>query len=86
MDYHFIENSFSEAVRIAEARGVPLYCGEYGVIDQADVRSTLNWYSDVNRAFEKFGIARAAWTYKEKDFGLIGTHYAPIFDQLIQLL
>lgn len=86
VDYHFIENSFSEAVRIAEERGVPLYCGEYGVIDQADVLSTLNWYTDVNRAFEKYGIARAAWTYKEKDFGLIGEHYAPILDQLVQLL
>lgn len=86
VDYHFIENSFSEAVRIAEERGVPLYCGEYGVIDQADVLSTLNWYTDVNHAFEKYGIARAAWTYKEKDFGLIGAHYAPILDQLVQLL
>ena len=86
VNYHFIENSFSEAVRIAEERGVPLYCGEYGVIDQADVLSTLNWYTDVNHAFEKYGIARAAWTYKEKDFGLIGEHYAPILDQLVQLL
>lgn len=86
VEYHFIENSFSEAVRVAEERGVPLYCGEYGVIDQADIVSTLNWYTDVNRAFEKFGIGRAAWTYKEKDFGLLDKHYAPIFNQLIKLL
>ncbi len=86
LDRNFFETAFSEAVRIAEKRNVPLYCGEYGVIDRADVSSTLNWYSDLNSTFEKYGISRAAWTYKEKDFGITGEHYAPIFDRLVKLL
>ncbi len=86
MDKKFFENLFSEAVQIAEERNTSLYCGEYGVIDKADLNSTLNWYSDINSAFEKFGIGRSAWTYKAKDFGIIDTHYAPILNKLIKLL
>lgn len=86
LDRNFFETVFSTAVRIAEERNVPLYCGEYGVIDRADVLSTLNWYSDLNSTFEKYKISRAVWTYKEKDFGITGEHYAPIFDRLIKLL
>ncbi len=82
----FFERMFKEACEIAERNGVPLYCGEYGVIDRADPQSTLNWYRDIHAAFEKMGIARAAWTYKEKDYGLIGEHYSDILDELIKLL
>ncbi|KNY29224.1 glycoside hydrolase family 5 protein [Pseudobacteroides cellulosolvens] len=86
MDKSFFEKLFSEAVQIAEERNTSLYCGEYGVIAKADVDSTLNWYSDINSTFEKFGIGRSAWTYKEMDFGIIDEHYAPIFEKLIKLL
>ncbi|MDF2905033.1 MAG: hypothetical protein K0R34_354 [Herbinix sp.] len=86
IDKKFFEKAFSEAIQIAKERDIALYCGEYGVIDQADLASTLNWYSDINATFEKFGIGRAAWTYKGKDFGIIDEHYAPIHDQLTKLL
>lgn len=82
IDKTFFETFFSDAVQVAEERGIALYCGEYGVIDKADLTSTLNWYSDINMAFEKYGIGRAAWTYKGKDFGIIDEHYAPILDNL----
>ena len=82
----FFETAFSEAIQVAKEREVALYCGEYGVIDQADLPSTLNWYSDVNSTFEKYEIGRAAWTYKGKDFGITDEHYAPILDHLIKLL
>lgn len=86
MDRSFFESLFSEAVQIAEERNTSLYCGEYGVINTADVNSTLNWYSDINSAFEKFGIGRSAWTYKGKDFGITDEHYAPILGNLIKFL
>lgn len=82
----FFDRMFAEAVRIAEEFNVPLYCGEYGVIDQADPESTLCWFSDIHEAFVNHKIARAVWTYKEKDYGLIGEHYAPIFDRLVEKL
>ncbi|HEX3017104.1 MAG TPA: cellulase family glycosylhydrolase [Caproicibacter sp.] len=83
---NFFDAVFADAVRVAEERNVALYCGEYGVIDKADVVSTLNWYSEINSAFERYGIGRAAWTYKGKDFGITDEHYAPILDDLIKLL
>lgn len=86
IDTRFFEAAFSEAIQLAKERGVALYCGEYGVIDQADLSSTLSWYSDIHQVFEKYGIGRAAWTYKGKDFGIIDEHYAPIHDKLIELL
>lgn len=82
----FFERMFKEACEIAEKNGVPLYCGEYGVIDRADTQSTLNWYGDIHAAFEKMGIARAAWNYKQKDYGIIDEHYDDIRDELIKLL
>lgn len=86
IDKKFFETAFSEAIRVAKERNIALYCGEYGVIDKADLTSTLNWYLDMNSTFEKYGIGRAAWTYKGKDFGITDEHYAPVLDKLIKLL
>lgn len=86
IDKTFIEEAFLEAVKIAEEREVAIYCGEYGVIDRASLTSTLNWYTDINYVFEKLGIARAAWTYKGKDFGITDDHYSTIQNELINLL
>lgn len=77
---------FKEAVDTAERYQVPLYCGEYGVIDRADPQSTLAWYRDIHDAFESYGIGRAAWSYKEMDFGLIDEHYADVQNEIVALL
>lgn len=67
----FFDELFYKASKIAEERNVPLYCGEYGVINLADEESTIEWYKAINTSFEKYGISRAAWCYKKLDFGLI---------------
>lgn len=82
----FFEWQFSKAVKIAEERNVPLYCGEYGVINLADLDSTIEWYKSIHSAFEKFGIGRAAWCYKALDFGLTDEHCKPILNDLIKYL
>ncbi len=86
IDTKFFETALSGAIQVAKERDIALYCGEYGVIDKADLTSTLGWYSDINMVFEKYGMGRAAWTYKGKDFGITDEHYAPILDKLIKLL
>ena len=86
MGIKFIEKQFLKAVSVAEERGYALYCGEYGVIDQAPINSTLNWFSDMHEMFEKYNIGRAAWSYKKMDFGIVDDHYKPIFEKLIKLL
>ena len=82
----FFEKLFSTAAQIGEKYNIPIYCGEYGVIDIADLEGTVNWYKDINKAFVNLGIARAAWTYKEMDFGITDKHYEDIYDELIKLL
>ena len=85
-DKGYFERRFENAVKLCEERGVALYCGEYGVIDRADPQQILNWYKDINSAFVKFGIGRATWNYKEKDFGLTDERMKPVIDELVKYL
>lgn len=82
----FFLEQFLPAVKIAEERGTTLYCGEYGVIDQANAEDALRWYQDINSVFEDLGIGRAAWSYREMDFGLSDEHMAPVIDRLVKYL
>ncbi len=82
----YFEKIFSEAVKIAEERGTSLYCGEYGVINLADPGDTLKWYRMIGETFDKYGIGRAAWSYKEMDFGIVDEHMSGVLDELIKLL
>lgn len=82
----YFENMFAEALRVAEERNVPLYCGEYGVIDLADPEEALKWYECISSVFDKYQIGRAAWSYKEMDFGLIEAHYDDVRERILKLL
>lgn len=86
LDVAYFEKYFAEAVRIAEERNVPLYCGEYGMINLATPEDTLKWYELISEAFNRFGIGRAAWNYKEMDFGFIDDHMKDVLDKVVKLL
>jgi aryl-phospho-beta-D-glucosidase BglC (GH1 family) len=83
MGIGFFEKIFNPAIEKAEKDGVALYCGEYGVIDKADNESKILWLNDINHAFDKFGIGRALWNYKEKDFGLVDESFESIRQRFI---
>ncbi|MBR3834903.1 MAG: cellulase family glycosylhydrolase [Lachnospiraceae bacterium] len=82
----FLIEMVSEAVEAARKVGVKLYCGEFGVIDRAPVEDTLRWYRDIFDVFKQFDIHAAVWSYKEMDFGVTDEHYAPIADELFEIL
>lgn len=82
----FFGSFFAQAVEIAETFDVPLYCGEYGVIDRTKPEALLGWFRDIHAAFEKYGIARAVWTYKEMDFGITDEHYSEVFQEILKNL
>ena len=82
----FFDKLFESAVKVAEEKNVPLYCGEYGVIDRAPLPDTLRWMQDIHESFVRFGIGRALWTYRNKDFGLMDDHYASIRSEMIKVL
>ena len=79
----FIEDQIKEAINVGKEKNVRLYCGEFGVIDQAPLEDTLRWFDDVFTVFEKYNIGYSIWTYKEKDFGLVDEHYDSIRERLI---
>ncbi|MCR4633883.1 MAG: glycoside hydrolase family 5 protein [Erysipelotrichaceae bacterium] len=86
MDVAYFDELFKKAAAIAQERGVALYCGEFGVIDRADPLETLKWYECMGKMFEKYGISRCLWSYKEMDFGLIGPHYDTIRERILELI
>ena len=63
-----------------------LYCGEYGVIEKATPQDTLEWYRLITTVLDKHGIGRAAWTYKQMDFGLNDNRLDGIRGDLIKYL
>lgn len=67
----YFEELFKDAIKTANDRNIPLYCGEYGVIDLSDDESKINWVTDICAVFDKYNIGRAYWNYKEKDFGIV---------------
>lgn len=75
----FIE-LIKEAYDAAEKNGVMLYCGEYGVIENADREEAIKWFNAVHQAFDKYHIGRAAWSYKKMDFDILGKNMQCIFE------
>ena len=82
----YFDKCFAEAVAVAEERNVPLYCGEYGVIECASAEDTLKWYEMISSSFNKYNIGRAAWSYREMNFGLTAPELDSVRDKLIKLL
>ena len=85
MGPEFLEELIKDAISAAEKNGVPLYCGEFGVIDRAPAEDTLKWFTDVDAVFKKYDIGFSVWSYKKMDFGITDEHYAPVIDKLIKL-
>ena len=86
MGIEFFEDLVREAVRVAEERNVALYCGEYGVINLASPEDSLKWYKSICGCFDKYGIARAAWSYKEMDFGLVDAHMDSVREEILHTM
>ena len=82
----FFAARFADAVEAAEKRGAALYCGEYGVIDNALPEDRVRWFCEINKAFERLGISRAAWSYKNMDFGISDECMNEVLPQLINYL
>ncbi len=77
---------FASAVAKAKEYGADLYCGEYGVIDVASPEDALEWYKVIHDAFERHGVSRTAWSYREMDFGLVDSRMDGVREELIRYL
>lgn len=85
-DTSYFETLFAETLKVAEERKVRLYCGEYGVIDRVAPEEMLKWYKDISAVFNKYGIGRAAWSYKKMDFGISDARLDGVRSELLKLL
>ena len=82
----YFADFMAEAVQTAAQKGVPLYCGEYGVIDRARPEDALAWFGMIHAAFERYGIGRAAWSFRQMDFGLCDARMDGVRDALLRVL
>lgn len=82
----YFEKLFSTAIQKAEKYGAELYCGEYGVIDVVGPEDTLKWLKCINSVFEKHGIGRAIWSYKEMDFGITSEHLNSVRGDILKYI
>ena len=82
----YFEKLFEEALAIAEERGAYLYCGEYGVIDRATPEDTIEWFKAISEVLNKYGVGRAAWSYRQMDFGLSDARLDGIRTELVKYL
>ncbi len=82
----FFEELFAPAIEAAKQNSTTLYCGEYGVIENASPEDVLKWFRCINGVFEKHGISRCAWSYKEMNFGLADNRLDGIRSELVKYL
>lgn len=70
-------------------RGLPLYCGEFGVYEKASRSTRLEWTKDVIGIFTELGIGWSYWNYKWLDFGVwpkVDGRTGPLDTQLLEIL
>ncbi len=82
----FFEDFLAPALEKAEKEHCELYCGEYGVIDVVSPEEALKWFRDLHAVFERHGIARSLWSYKQMDFGLSDARMDGVREELLSLL
>jgi aryl-phospho-beta-D-glucosidase BglC (GH1 family) len=67
----FLRERIAPVLKFRETYGVPLYCGEFGVLDTAPAPDRQQWYRDVVGIFRAASIGFANWNYKSDNFGLV---------------
>ena len=82
----YFESFLAPALEKAEKERAELYCGEYGVIDIVPPEEAVRWFRDLHAVFERHGIARCLWSYKQMDFGLSDRRMDDVRDELLPLL
>jgi endoglucanase len=77
-----LRDVWQRALDFARDSGCSIYCGEFGVIDQAPRESSRNWHRDFVDLLREQHIDRACWSYKQMDFGLVDGHRRVINPEL----
>ena len=82
----YISKFLQPALDFIKERNVPLYCGEFGVIDNAPLESNLRWHEDLCDLLIEYGIGRAVWTYKLMSFPMVDKDSQVRDERLIKII
>lgn len=66
-----ILSMWQKPIKKAKELGLPLYCGEFGVMTNAPQKDRLQWYKDIIALLDENGIGYANWNYRSDNFGLM---------------
>ena len=86
MDQKFLARDLEPALEFMRTRNLPLYCGEFGVIDTADRNSRRRWYQDFITLLARHHIGRACWSYKGMNFGLVDGRDRVVDEELVKIV
>jgi hypothetical protein len=84
IDKDYLREALQPAIEHIQRTGHTLYCGEFGVIDQAPMDTRVRWNQDFCALLRAYNIGYAYWTYKALDFGLVDEQGQVVSKQLIQ--
>ena len=64
-------------LHLADSLQLPLYCGEFGVIDKSPRGPMVAWYRDMVSVFDQYHVGYANWNYKSGSFGIVDKEMKP---------
>lgn len=59
-----LKTFLQSAIDFKNEHNCTVYCGEFGVIANADLKSTIRWINDIVDIFNENGIGHSAWSYR----------------------
>ncbi len=86
LDRGALLDALRPALDFARDSGYSIYCGEFGVIDQAPRIASRNWHRDFIDLLREHRIGRACWSYKQMDFGLVDEHSRVIDPEMVKIV
>ena len=81
----FLYKALQPAIDFINRNNRPLYCGEYGVIANADNESAIRWLDDITSIFNEYGIGHAVWSYRGFS-NITDDNNNVVSDQMVKLI
>jgi len=84
IDKAALDRRLAPAYDFARKTGRRLYCGEFGVIENADLETRIRYLKDLTDLFRQHDISYAMWSYKAMDFPMVDAHSKVVSEELVR--
>jgi endoglucanase len=68
-DIQGLRNEFEKAVAFSKRNKAPIYVGEFGAYNKADLASRVRWTKAITQLSKEYGFSTAYWEFKS-GFGI----------------